>query len=130
MKITRRQLRRLIREAINEAEFYDETPEGQLIGTEEEDARFKVQLEQEKVFEAAGLTKPEMSQMWGWLKSEDLDDEFYGSSAFDKLYSYFMDTGEMPYEVAKARTQVPDEWIWDYLEDLSPGFGFASPAAK
>ena len=48
MKITKRQLRRLIREAINEAEFYDETPEGQLVGTEAEDARFMQRVADEK----------------------------------------------------------------------------------
>ena len=48
MKITKNQLRRLIREAINEAEFYDETPEGQLVGTEAEDARFRDYAEGEK----------------------------------------------------------------------------------
>ena len=104
MKITKRQLRRIIKEAINEAEFYDETPEGQLVGTEDEDARFKAQLEQEKVFKAAGLTKPEMSQMWGWLKSGDMDDEFYGSTAYEKLFELLaFDWGEMPYGTAKAR---------------------------
>jgi len=126
MKVTKRQLKRIIREAIiREAEFYDETPEGQLVGTEDEDARFKAQLEQEKVFKAAGLTKPEMSQMWGWLKSGDMDDEFYGSTAYEKLFELLaFDWGEMPYGTAKARDGMPDEWIWYYLEDLGPGIGF------
>jgi len=51
MKVTKRQLRRIIREEkrrINEAEFYDETPEGQLLGTEAEDARFNMQVQLEK----------------------------------------------------------------------------------
>lgn len=53
MKITKLQLRRLIREAINEAEFYDETPEGQLVGTEAEDARFRKQVADEKIISAS-----------------------------------------------------------------------------
>ena len=51
MKITKRQLRRLIREEkqrFYEAEFYDETPEGQLLGTEAEDVRFNRQVQFEK----------------------------------------------------------------------------------
>ena len=39
-----------------------------------------------------------------------------GSSAYEKLYGYFLDGGEMPYLVAKARTGDPDFWIIDYLE--------------
>jgi len=46
--------------------------------------------------------------------SDELD--FYGTSAFEKLYSYFCDSGEMPYEVAKARTETPDVWILERLE--------------
>ena len=52
MRITKRQLRRIVREAINEAEFYDETPEGQLVGTEAEDARFNQQVADEKLAKA------------------------------------------------------------------------------
>lgn len=34
---------------------------------------------------------------------------------FDELYSYFADRGEMPYEVMKARTVDPTEWIADRI---------------
>ena len=115
MKITKRQLKRIIRESINEAEFYDETPEGQLIGTEAEDARFNQQLAAEKAMKQAGLSKSEMSQVSGWLKSGDIDAEFYGSSAYEKLYGYFFDEHEMPMGIAKAEDGEPDIWILDYL---------------
>lgn len=34
----------------------------------------------------------------------------------DKLYEWYLDSGEMPYGIAKARTGDPDEWIQDRLE--------------
>ena len=40
----------------------------------------------------------------------------YGKDAFDDLMDYFAD--EMPYGVMKARTGMPDEWIYDKLCDL------------
>jgi hypothetical protein len=36
----------------------------------------------------------------------------------DALYSYYMDSGEMPYGVMKARTGDPDEWVHSRLDDL------------
>ena len=46
----------------------------------------------------------------------DWNDDFYGSSAFDKLFEYFaFETGEMPYGTAKARDGMPDEWILERL---------------
>ena len=46
----------------------------------------------------------------------DIDDLEYGKDAFDDLIDYFAD--EMPYGVMKARTGMPDEWIYDKLCDL------------
>ena len=46
----------------------------------------------------------------------DIDHLEYGSDAFDDLLDYFQD--EMPYGVMKARTGMPDEWIYDKLCDL------------
>ena len=43
----------------------------------------------------------------------------YGSDAFSDLFDYFSsDPDEMPYGVQKARTGMPDEWIYDKLCDL------------
>ena len=46
----------------------------------------------------------------------DIDDLEYGKDAFDELMDYYAD--EMPYGVMKARTGMPDEWIYDKLIDL------------
>ena len=51
----------------------------------------------------------------------DIDDLEYGGMCFDELMDYFAD--EMPYGVMKARTGMPDEWIYDKLIDL----GFDEP---
>jgi len=46
----------------------------------------------------------------------DIEDIEYGGQCFDELMDYFAD--EMPYGVMKARTGMPDEWIYDKLCDL------------
>jgi|TARA_B100001778_G_scaffold322394_1_gene314701 hypothetical protein len=51
----------------------------------------------------------------------DIDDIEYGGECFDELMDYFAD--EMPYGVKKARTGMPDEWIYEKLCDL----GFDGP---
>ena len=52
------------------------------------------------------------------------DDIEYGSDAFSDLFDYFSsDPDEMPYGVQKARTGMPDEWIYERLYDL----GFDKP---
>ena len=49
----------------------------------------------------------------------DLEQIEYASEVFEDLYGYYMDSGEMPYDVAKARADVmPDEWIADRLYDM------------
>ena len=119
MKITKRQLRRIIREAINEAEFYDETPEGQLVGTEKEDARFTKQLDAERIMKSAGLTKNEIAQMWPFLDGTLDPWDFMETSMYEKLFDWYTSEAgpedRMPYSVAKARSDVPDEWIIDRL---------------
>ena len=66
-----------------------------------------------EIYMQAGLSESEIKDMPSYI-SDDLD--FYGTPAFDKLYNYFCDSGEMPYEVAKARTETPDVWILERLE--------------
>ncbi len=56
----------------------------------------------------------------------DIDDLEYGRDAFNELIDYFAD--EMPYGVMKARTGMPDEWIYDKLCDL--GFDKPDPAVN
>ena len=121
MKISPRQLRRLIREAIiREAEFHGETPEGQLTGTEAEDATFRNQLQAEKDMKAAGLSKDEISQMWAHIK-DTADIDFMDTPMYEKLFGWFAFDGpvRMPYGTAKARDGDPVEWILDYLLDPS-----------
>ena len=48
----------------------------------------------------------------------DLDQIELGSEVYEELFGYYMDSGEMPYGVMKARTGMPDEWIIDRLSDL------------
>ena len=40
------------------------------------------------------------------------------SGLYTALYRYYLDSGEMPYGVAKAREGDPVEWIMDRLDDL------------
>ncbi len=122
MKITKRQLRRLIREAfIREAEFHGETPEGQLTGTEVEDANFRNALQAEKDMKAAGLSKDEIAEMWGFIKETTDPFDFMDTPMYEKLFEWFAFDGpvRMPYGTAKARDDMPDEWILDYLQDPS-----------
>ena len=46
----------------------------------------------------------------------DIEEIEYGGECFDDLMDYYAD--EMPYGVKKARTGMPDEWIYDKLSDL------------
>jgi hypothetical protein len=67
----------------------------------------------EEIYREAELTADDIARMPAYIEGED---EFYGSEAFGKLYEYFaFEVMEMPYEVMKARTECPDEWILDRL---------------
>ena len=47
-----------------------------------------------------------------------IEDIELGSDVYEELFAYYMDSGEMPYGVMKARDGMPDEWIADRLDDL------------
>ena len=66
-----------------------------------------------EIYSAAGLTAEDIKRMPAFIEGED---EFYGSEAYGKLYDYYCHSGEMPYGVAKARTECPDAWILEQLE--------------
>jgi|TARA_B110000467_G_C18307936_1_gene475975 hypothetical protein len=69
------------------------------------------------IYSEAGLTTSETSQMPAFMTYAD---GFYDSTAFLKLYEYFaFKTGDMPYDIAKARTGDPDMWILERLESLT-----------
>ena len=127
MRTTNRRLRKAIREVlIREAEFYGETPEGQLTGTEAEDAAFTKQLDAEKVMKSAGLSRDEIAQMWPFIKGTVDPWNFIETTMYEKLFDWFAFDGPqdelMPYSCAKARDECPDEWILDRLS-----FGKGSP---
>lgn len=59
------------------------------------------------------INTEELERLKGYVagNGELYDDEVL----FDKLYSYYVNSGEMPYGVAKARTGDPDQWILDQV---------------
>ena len=73
-----------------------------------------------EIYEKAGFTSEEIEQMPDHIEDYLEDGSmFIFTDAYEKLFNYFLDTGEMPYGVAKARTGEPDTWILDYLYNLS-----------
>ena len=71
----------------------------------------------QSIFTTAGLNIHEMSIVLNAIDGDDM--EFYGSSAFEKLFIFFTD--EMPYGTQKARTGDPVVWILDRLESEVSG---------
>lgn len=68
-----------------------------------------------EIYSEAGLTKDEVGDMSKFL-NEEHDEDFFSSTAYEKLYSYFaFETGEMPYGTAKCRDGDPDFWILEKL---------------
>lgn len=62
-----------------------------------------------EIYKAAGLTPAMIAAMPSYLSGEE---DFYDTPACNKLYDYFaFQECSMPYDVAKARTECPDEWI-------------------
>ncbi len=75
-----------------------------------------------EIYNKAKLSPGEIKQLSAWLFSgcNDGSYEFYGSSAYDKLYEYFaFITYEMPHGVATADTGEPDLWILERLEEIN-----------
>ena len=73
-------------------------------------------MSKREIYEASNLTNEEIEAMPDFIEGNE---EFYGTVAFEKLFDYFcFETAEMPYGVAKARTETPDVWILDYLEEV------------
>jgi hypothetical protein len=60
------------------------------------------------------ITPEELERLRGYVAGNG---ELYTDELlFDKLYSYYVNSGEMPYGVAKARTGDPDLWILDQVQ--------------
>jgi len=64
----------------------------------------------------AGLSEDEIPLVHQWLDRQIGDDTF--GPVFDKLFEYYMNSGDMPYGTMKARDGDPYLWIYDTLTDL------------
>jgi|TARA_Y100000296_G_C4980112_1_gene160175 hypothetical protein len=73
------------------------------------------------IYEAAGLTQPEIDAIDRCLDSDCQDSEVE-QSGFSKLQHHFCETEEMPYAIATQsvwhpdNTATPDEWIVEHLQ--------------
>ena len=125
MKITRKQLRHLITEALDDALHTESGYMGGTSGaTDEPDDIQETESSHElsslnsvdntPIYKRADLTDEEISAVETEL-GDDATGDFYGTSAFEKLYNYYLDEGEMPYTVAKGDSETPDEWILNQL---------------
>lgn len=77
-------------------------------------------MQLQQIYSEAGLSPEEVGTIPLYISGEL--DEFWESTAHDKLFEYFaFEAAEMPYGVAKARTGCPDEWILDRLETIIKG---------
>jgi len=54
-----------------------------------------------------------------WKSFFSGDDLILGSDFYNDLYEYFLNSGEMPIGIAKARTGDPDLWISEKLDQYS-----------
>mgnify|MGYP003114362709 CR=1 FL=1 len=61
----------------------------------------------------AGLGITEIALVESYI--DDYDERFIETNAYEKLFEYFCDEGDMPLEVAKAIVIEPDIWILDRL---------------
>jgi len=60
------------------------------------------------------LTKEDVSYIRECQKGDK--DIMDNTKLWDKLFGYYLDSGDMPYGVAKARTGEPDIWILNALK--------------
>jgi len=67
-----------------------------------------------QVYTKAELTDIEQAEMPSFISG--VNEEFYDSPQFEKLYEYLAFTaGLMPYENARGKTATPDDWILEFL---------------
>lgn len=60
------------------------------------------------------ISPQELEELKGYVSGDS--DNFYGSDLFMKLYDYYLESGEMPIDIAKNRTGDSDQWILDRVE--------------
>ena len=100
MKITKTQLKQIIKEEL-----------GKVMAGES----------RESIYLAAGLSPEEARTAEAALSDPDAFTNFIHTSAHDKLYNYFSDAGEIPYEIESQSMSAeitPDEWSVDTLSEL------------
>jgi hypothetical protein len=66
-----------------------------------------------QIFSEAGLGVTEIALVESYI--EDDDGRFLETKAYEKLFNYFCDIGDMPLRVAKAIDLEPDIWILDRI---------------
>lgn len=75
-----------------------------------------------KLKEVVGFAKimlsPEEVAELVQYRQGDNEDEI-SDELFDKLFNIYLNSGEMPYGTAKARTGDPHQWIADKIVDMS-----------
>src|SRR6056300_522878 len=67
------------------------------------------------------LKKAIGDQMYNEIEAAMQDQNFNltaNEPLYHALYDYYTDNNEMPYDVAKARTGTPDEWIMNKMQEL------------
>src|SRR6056300_54375 len=67
------------------------------------------------------LKKAIGDQMYNEIEAAMQDQNFNltaNEPLYHALYDYYSDNNEMPYDVAKARTGTPDEWIMNKMQEL------------
>lgn len=116
MKITKRKLKKIIREALEQVDW--DNPDKSWGPNDQTNWEFEQQQKEEKenVYQSAGLT-PEEREITDTYLLDD-DGMWLETSAYEKMFNYFMDLGIMPYEVATGDLGEPDLWILDYLREL------------
>ena len=100
MKITRKQLKKIIKEEL-----------GKVMGGES----------RESIYLAAELSPEEARTAEAATSDPDAFASFIDTSAYDKLYTYFSEAGKIPYEIdsqSSSAERTPDEWIVDTLSEL------------
>jgi hypothetical protein len=62
------------------------------------------------------ITPEELEELRGYVNDTLDSRDFLGSDVYEKLFEYYLNSGEMPYGIAKARTGEPDYWILDRVQ--------------
>ena len=125
MKITTKQLRKIIRESLYDREYGD--PEEDETGWRREEthsAKFEEILTNMELSESEKAEVREALQFEGWMQDGR---DWMDTTSWEKAYEYFtwvaQEKGhsgvpQMPYGTVKARSGDPVDWIMTYLESI------------